>query len=112
MAMVTTAARIQLGGPLFHAVKPCEKVRSRVSQLNVIPKPFCEFTPVRHNRKEARCSLKTALWGTNLPKQAAHSRHNVWGCSMSVGTETAVSDDVFADYKVSTAFLFPGQVSQ
>ena len=29
---------------------------------------------------------------------------------MSVSTETAVSDELFADYKVSTAFLFPGQV--
>lgn len=30
--------------------------------------------------------------------------------SVSVGAETATSDTLFADYKASTAFLFPGQV--
>eukprot|EP00271_Cylindrocystis_brebissonii_P015775 TRINITY_DN38788_c0_g1_i1.p1 TRINITY_DN38788_c0_g1~~TRINITY_DN38788_c0_g1_i1.p1 ORF type:complete len:401 (+),score=92.51 TRINITY_DN38788_c0_g1_i1:140-1342(+) len=31
---------------------------------------------------------------------------------MSVGTEVAVSDDVFVDFKATTAFLFPGQGAQ
>eukprot|EP01018_Ginkgo_biloba_P000031 Gb_00116 [translate_table: standard] len=40
------------------------------------------------------------------------SNSRIYMMSSSVGTETAISDTLFADYKPTCAFLFPGQGAQ
>lgn len=58
----------------------------------------------------ALSSLPSKLVG-KLPAQSAASRRRGFvSMSVSVGAEVTTNDGAFADYKVSTAFLFPGQV--
>uniref|UniRef100_A0A7I4FCZ7 Malonyl-CoA:ACP transacylase (MAT) domain-containing protein n=1 Tax=Physcomitrium patens TaxID=3218 RepID=A0A7I4FCZ7_PHYPA len=60
----------------------------------------------------ALSSLPSKLVG-KLPAQSAASRRRGFvSMSVSVGAEVTTNDGAFADYKVSTAFLFPGQGAQ
>lgn len=111
MAVTQTVAKLnfQLSSPLLHAVRPCQGIKSAVTSF---PRRLSKAASIRQCSQEARSAqvLRSELWGAKLPKPVGHARRRAPGCSMSLSTETAVSDELFADYKVSTAFLFPGQV--
>eukprot|EP00850_Spirogloea_muscicola_P009205 SM000051S17565 [mRNA] locus=s51:433474:436882:+ [translate_table: standard] len=64
------------------------------------------------------CPAPSAGWKTSLQgrlqynKNPSRSRKTPGRVQMSLTSETLVSDDLFTDLKVSTAFLFPGQGAQ
>lgn len=114
MAAAHTAAKLnfQFRSPLLQAVKPCQGAKSAISPISSFPKRFSKAGSIRQCSQEARSAqvLRSELWGSKVSQPVGYAQKSARGCSMSVSTETAVSDELFADYKVSTAFLFPGQV--
>eukprot|EP00897_Mesotaenium_endlicherianum_P000508 jgi/Mesen1/10458/ME000082S09962 len=57
-------------------------------------------------------SERSSFHGCHAGKNNGRARQQGARWSMNVSTETIVSDDLFADYTATTAFLFPGQGAQ